>query len=209
MTTTQLSAVPQPAPFRERALRALETHQGTDLVAFLAMLHDQEIAEVVEQAVSARTAVAQVTAAAAIDQQLLACILDAIRPMLRTFAETGARAQHFEGMTEAIRALLRDAEASGSVIDPEQLRRLVDVAPLPQPFRPMVLGFVPSSHYTVGHFRHISTNVEWHLPFSGYSMVAEAPDRPMTAHVAFLHKGVVRPRPQLYQEYGMVMEHME
>jgi hypothetical protein len=31
----------------------------------------------------------------------------------------------------------------------------------------------------------------------------------MTTHVAFLHLGVVRPRPQLYAEFGLVMDHME
>ena len=58
MTTAQLAAVPQmpPTTFRERAMKALETHQGADLVSFLAMLHDQDVAELTEQAVSARTA---------------------------------------------------------------------------------------------------------------------------------------------------------
>ncbi len=209
MTTTQLSAVPPPMTFREKALRALETHQGADLVSFLAMLHDQEVAEAAEQAVSARGAVVSTAAAAAIDQQMLSTVLEAVRPLLRTLAETGVRAAHFEGMAEALRGLLREADSSGGALDAEQVRRILDVPSLPQPFRPMVLGFVPSGHYTVGHFRHVHTNAEWYLPFSGYSMVAEAPDRPMTTHVAFLHKGVVRPRPQLYAEYALVMEHLE
>jgi hypothetical protein len=213
MTThTHLSvAAPptQPASFRERALAALETHQGADLVSFLAMHHEAEIAEVVEQAVSANHAVAQTAAAAAIDQQMLASIVDTVRPMLRQSGENAARASFFAGRVEAIRKLLHDAEAAGAIVDADQLRQLLDVAPAPAPFRPLVVGFVASSHYRVGHFRHIHTNVEWHLPFAGYSMCEESPERPMTVHVAFLHKGVVRPRPQLYAEYGLVMEHME
>lgn len=213
MTSPQLAAVPQvpktPTTFRERAIHALETHQGMDLVSFLSMLHEQDMAELTEQAVSARNSVVQVAAAAAVDQQMVGGVLDVVRPMLRHSAENSARAGHFAGLVEAVRALLNESEAAGSHVDTEQLRRAIDVPVAPAPWRPIVLGFVPSTQYTVGHFRHITTNVEWHLPFSGYSMCEEAPERPMTTHVAFLHKGVVRPRPQLYAEFGLVMEHME
>lgn len=213
MTTTQLASVhPLPEPpmgFRERALRALETHQGLDLVSFLAMLHEQEMAEVVQQAVDARNSVVQMAQAAAVDQQILASVMGVVQPMLRTSAENAARAGHFSATVEAVRGLLREADADGAQVDAEKLRRIVDVPPAAPAFRPIVLGFVPSTQYRVGHFRHVTTNVEWHLPFSGYSMCEEAPNRPMTTHVAFLHKGVVRPRPQLYAEFGLVMEHME
>lgn len=211
MTTAQLAAVPQmpPTTFRERAMKALETHQGADLVSFLAMLHDQDVAELTEQAVSARNSVTQVAAAATVDQQMVAGVLDVVRPMLRHSAEHSARAAHFAGLVEAVRALVRESEAGGSHVDVEQLKRCIDIPAAPAPWRPIILGFVPSTQYRVGHFRHITTNVEWHLPFSGYSMCEESPERPMTTHVAFLHKGVVRPRPQLYAEFGLVMEHME
>ncbi|MFJ8719735.1 hypothetical protein ACIRD9_42490 [Streptomyces violaceus] len=210
MTMTQ--PIPAPAPpasFRERALAALETHQGADLVAFVTMLHDQDVAEVVEQAVSARSAVAQIAAASAVDQQMLASVMSVVQPMLRTSAENATRAGHWSGMTEAVRSLLREADANGTAVDPESLRRVLDV-PVPiSPFRPQVIGFIPSTQYRVGHFRHVNTNTEWHLPFAGFQLCEDAPDRPMAAHVAFLHKGTVRPRPQLYVEHGLVMEHME
>jgi len=213
MTTTQLAAVPQlpqpPATFRERALAALETHQGADLVGFLAMLHDQEVAEAAEQAMAARHSMTQVAMAAAVDQQMLASVMETIRPMLRTSAENAARAGHWSGMVEAVRSLLRDADAQGVSVDPEALRRVLDVPVAVPPFRPLVVGFVPSTQYRFGHFRHVQTNVEWVLPFSGFQLCEDAPERPHTVHVAFLHKGVVRPRPQLYAEHGLVMEHME
>lgn len=213
MTTTQLGTVTQmahaPATFRERGTRALETHQGLDLVAFLAMLHDQEVAEVSEQAAAARNSVVQIAAAASVDQQMMAGVLDVVRPMLRRSAENCARAEHFAGMAAAVRSLLNESDTAGEVIDREQLRRLLDTQAAPAPFRPIVLGFVPSTQYRVGHFRHVHTNVEWQLPFAGYSVCEEMAERPMTTHVAFLHKGVVRPRPQLYAEFNMVMEHME
>jgi hypothetical protein len=213
MTTHQLTAV-QPLPerpvtFRQRAAAALETHQGMDLVSFLSMLHEQDVAELTEQAVSARNSVTQVAAAAAVDQQMLSGVLDVVRPMLRHSAENAARAAHFASLAEGVRALAAEADAAGEFIDTDQLRRVIDVAAAPAPWRPIVLGFVPSTQYRAGHFRHVTTNVEWHLPFSGYALCEESPERPMTTHVAFLHKGVVRPRPQLYAEFGLVMEHME
>jgi hypothetical protein len=213
MTTTQLGTVTQmahpPATFRERATRALETHQGLDLVAFVAMLHDQEIAEVAEQAAAARNSLVQVAEAAAVDQQMMAGILDVVRPMLRRSAENCARAEHFAGMAAAVRSLLNESDTASEAVDREQLRRVLDIQGAPAPFRPIVLGFVPSTQYRIGHFRQIQTNAEWHLPFAGYSVCEEMAERPMTTHVAFLHLGVVRPRPQLYAEFGLVMDHME
>lgn len=212
MTThIQLAPMSQqpPAGFRERGMHALETHQGADLISFLAMLHDQEIAEVVEQAASARNSLAQVAAASSVDQQMLASVLDVVRPMLRRSGENAARAGHFAGVVEAVRALANDAEAAGAGVDIEQLRNVLNAQAAPAPYRPLVLGFVPSTQYRVGHFRHLTTNVEWSLPFSGFATCEEAPERPMTTHVAFLHKGVVRSRPQLYAEFRLIMEHME
>lgn len=211
MMTTQLTAVPQPpATFRERALAALETHQGADLVGFLAMIHEQLVAEVVEQAASARDSVAQVAMAAAVDQQILASVLDTVRPMLRTSGENAARARHWAGVIVAVRSLLHEADSNGVTVASETLRRLLNDVATPAPaFRPLVIGFVPSTQYRVGHFRHVSTNAEVHLPFSGFQMCEESEEGPMTVHVSFLHKGAVRPRPALYAEHGLVMEHME
>jgi hypothetical protein len=206
-----LSALPeQPMPFRERGMRALETHQGADLISLLALHHDHAIAEVTEQAVSARNSAVQTALAASIDQAVYASVMSIIGPMLRTSGENAARAGHFATMTEAVRGLIREAEGAGAAqVDIDALRRITDVPVRPPAFRPLTLGFTPSTQYRIGHFRHVSSGVEWHLPFSGFSLCEEAPDRPMTVHVAFLHKGVVRPRPQLYAEFGMVMEHME
>lgn len=209
MTTTQLMAVPQPSGFRERAMHAMETHQGIDLISFVSRLHDQDMAEVVEQAVSARNALAQVATAATIDQHMLGSVMDLVRPMLRQSAENSARTAHYAGVIEAVRALLNHAENGGGMPNPEDLRRALDITAAPSPHRSLVIGFVPSTQYRVGHFRHVDSNVEWHLPFSGYNLCEEHPERPMTVHVAFLHKGVVRPRPQLYAEHGLIMEHME
>ena len=209
---TTLSAVPlpqRPLTFRERGMAALETHQGGDLVAYLAMLHDQDIAEVTEQAVSARNAVVEVSASAAIDQQMLASVMETIRPMLRRSGENSARAAHYYGQIRSLRSLLREAEANGEAITAQAVLDVLNTHAAPPVFRPMVVGFVPSTMYRVGHFRHVQTNVEWHLPFVGFSQCEESAERPMTVHVAFLHNGVVRARPQLYAEHGLVMEHME
>lgn len=208
-TTIQVMAEQPPMGFRERAMRALETHQGADLVAFLSSMHEAEIAEVAEQAAAARAAVVQVTQSATVDQQMLASVLSTVVPMLRTSAENAARAAHFSSMVETVRARLNEADVEQTMLNPEGVRRALDIAPALAPFRPTVLGFVASNHYSLGKFRHVSTNVEWHLPFVGYSLCEEAPERPMTAHVAFLHKGVVRPRPQLYSDQGLVLEVLE
>lgn len=218
MTTHQmnaLSALPeQPMPFRERAERAIQAHKtdgdGADLAAYLGLHHDYEIAEVSKQAVDARNAAVTTAAAASIDQQLLSHVLEIMRPVLRTSGENAARAQHCASMVEAVRTLLREAEAGGvPAVDADALRRVLAVPAMPAPFRPATIGFVPSMAHTLGHFRHATTGAQWHLPFSGYMACEETPDRPMTVHLAFLHRGVVRARPQLYAEYGMVMEHLE
>lgn len=208
-TLTAVQAEQPPMGFRERAMRALETHQGMDLIAFLSAMHEAELGEVAEQAAAARGAVMQVTQSAAVDQQMLASVLSTVVPMLRTSAENSARAAHFSSMVEVVRARLNEAEAEGTMLDPEAVRRALDIAPALAPFRPTVLGFVPSNQFTLGKFRHHHTNVEWHLPFVGYQLCEEGPERPMTAHVAFLHKGVVRPRPQLYTDQGLVLEFLE
>lgn len=210
MSNLQAVPLPQrPLSFRERAMTALETHQGADLVSYLAMLHDQAVAEADGMAAAARASVVQVAAAAAVDQQMLASVLSTVVPMLRTSGENAARAAHFAGLIEAVRTLLQRADAEGAGIDGEQLRTILNTAANPAPFRPMVLGFVPSTQYRAGTFRHITSNVEWVLPFSGFSLCEESADRPMTAHAAFLHRGVVRPQPQLYVEHGFMLEHLE
>ncbi len=207
-----LQAVPLPQrslSFREQGLSALETHQGADLISFLGMIHDQAMAEADEMAAAARNAVVQVSASAAVDQHMLADVLAVMRPVMHRSAENSARATHFAGVIESVRALLNESESADTAPAIEQLRRLIDVNAATPPFRPAALGFVPSTQYSVGHFRHTHTRQEWHLPFSGYATCEEAPDRPMAVHVAFLHKGVVQPRPKLYAEFGLVLEHME
>lgn len=211
MTLNQLTAVPPvpPATFRERAMAAQETHQGQDLIALLARMHEEVMGEVVEQAVSARTSVMQMADAAVVDQRMLANVLETLRPVLRLSAENAARAGHWSGMVESVRAVLRDAENSGVSPDPEALKRIITTVGAAPAFRPQSYGFVPSTQYRVGHFRHVQTGVTYNLPFCGFTSVMEAADRPMTVHVSFLHNAVVRARPQLYAEYGLAMEHME
>lgn len=206
---TTLQAVTQRRTFREAAMQALEKHQGADLVAFLAMLHDQEMAEAAEQSVSAHAQAVNAAAAAAVDQSMLTSVLSVVQPVLRTSAEASVRSQHFQSIVETVRALANDAEGNSRTIEPAELRSVLDVAQAPAPFRSRTIGFTPSGHYRVGQFRHIRDGQEYLLPFSGYVMCEEAPDRPMTVHVAFLHDSMVRARPQLYAEHGLVLEHME
>jgi hypothetical protein len=211
MKTSQLSALPdQPMPFRERAAQAVTERHGEDLAAYLTLHHDHEVAEAAQQAVTARNAAAQTAAQAGIDQQMLGSVMNTVRPMLRTSGENAARASHYTTMVEAVRTLLRESEAAGLAnVDADALRQVLNVPAMPPAFRPLTAGFVPSDHYRIGHFRHVNTGAEWHLPFAGYVLCEETPDRPMAVHVAFLHMSVVRPRPQLYAEFGMVMEVME
>lgn len=211
--TTHLQAVAQPLPhrpvtFRDRAIAALETHQGADLVAYLAKLHEDDMNEVVGQAASARGAVVDVTAAAALDAQHLAHTLSVVQPLLRRSGENAVRAGHFAGVAEAIRGVLNEAGADGRV-DADLVRAVLDTKPVPAPFRPIVLSLVPSTHFRVGHFRHVHTNAEFHLPFVGYALCEEHPDRPMSSHMAFLHEGTAVPRPRLYAEVGLVLQHVE
>lgn len=209
--THMLSALPdQPMPFRERAAQAVKERHGEDLAAYLDLHHRHEIAEVAEQAAAARGAAVRSAAAAQVDQALLSNLLEILRPALRTSGENAARAVHYSAMAEAARTLVREAEAAGSTaVDVDALRRILNVPATPAPFRPLTIGFTASTAYTLGHFRHTQTGAEWHLPFVGYAACEETPDRPMTVHVAFLHRSVVRPRPQLYAEFGMVLEHLE
>jgi hypothetical protein len=210
--TTPLQAVsplPQrPLTFRDRAIAALETHQGADLVAYLAKLHDDDMNEVVGQAAAARGAVVDVATAAGIDAQQLAHVLAVVQPLLRRSGENAVRAGHFAGRVEAVRAVINEAGPDGRV-DAEAVRDVLDTKPLPAPFRPIALGVTPATHYRVGHFRHVHTNEEIHLPFVGYSLCEDHPDRPMTSHMTFLHDGAAMPRPRLYAEHGLVLQHVE
>lgn len=211
--TTHLQPVPPPLPtrpltFRDRAIAALEHHQGADLVAYLSKLHEDDMREVVEQAAAARTAVVDVTASAAVDAQHLAHTLGVLQPVLRRSADNAVRAGHFAGVAEAVRVMLNEVGPDGRV-DAQLVRDVLDTKPTPVPFRPAVLGLVPASHYRVGHFRHVHTNAEHHLPFVGYSLCEELPDRPMTSHMTFLHDGAAIPRPRLYAEMGLVLQHVE
>lgn len=204
-----VSALPhRPLTFRDRAIAALETHQGTDLVAYLAKLHDDDMNEVVEQAAAARAAVVDVTTAAAIDSQMHAHVLGIIQPVLRRSGENAARAMHFAGMVEAVRAVAGQAGPDGR-IEAEMVHKVLAVTPAPAPFRPATLSFLPSTHFRVGHFRHVHTDVLHHLPFVGYALCEEFPDRPMTIHMTFQSDGVAQPRPRLYAEHGLVLETVE
>lgn len=198
----------RPLNFRDRAIAALETHQGADLVAYLSKLHEDDMQEVVGQAASARGAVVDVTAAASVDAQHLAHALGVIQPLLRRSGENAVRAAHFAHVAESVRAVLNEAGADGRV-DADLVRAVLDVKPAPAPFRPTVLGTVPATHFRVGHFRHVHTNAELHLPFVGYALCEEFPDRPMTSHMTFLHEGAAVPRPRLYAEAGLVLQHVE
>lgn len=210
--TTHLQPVPQlpvrPLTFRDRAIAALETHQGADLVAYLSKLHEDDMREVVEQAAAARAAVVEVTTASAIDSQMHAHVLGIVQPLLRRSGENAARAVHFAGMVEAVRAVANQAGPDGRV-DAEMVHGVLAMTPAPAPFRPMTLAFLPTTHFRVGHFRHVHTNAEHHLPFVGYSLCEEFPDRPMTIHMTFQSDGVAQPRPRLYAEHGLVLETVE
>lgn len=209
MIPSATATPPVPPTFRERSVQAMETHTGLDLVALMALWHDEAIAEVTERAVEARNAVARVSVAAAVDSQMMASVLSVVAPMLRISGENAARSEHFAGVVRNVRTLLAEADGAGTQVDAEQLRQLLDTSAAPAAFRPTTLGFVPSTQYRVGAFRHVHAAGEWHLPFAGFSLCSEAPDRGMTTHLAFLHKGVARPRPVLYAEYGLVMELLE
>jgi hypothetical protein len=210
--TTHLQPVAQlpqrPLTFRDRAIAALETHQGADLVAYLSKLHEDDMQEVVAQAAAARSAVVEVSTAASIDSQMLAHLLGIVQPMLRRSAENAVRATHFAGMAEAVRAAATQAGDDGR-IDAEMIHNVLAVKPTAPPFRPLTLGFVPSTHFRVGHFRHVHTNAELHLPFVGYALCEEFPDRPMTIHMTFQCDGAAQPRPRLYAEQGLVLQRVE
>ena len=212
---SDLHAVPDaprtdlPATFRERAMRALETYQGADLIAYLSMIHEQDMEEVVAQAAAARTSVAEIAQAAGIEQHMLANLMSIVQPVLKLSGENAARAVLHADVLAVVRALLTEAEAQDGAVDAQRLRAALGAQPNVLPWRPLVIGFVPAGHYRLGHFCRVSGEGRRDLPFVGYSMCQEGPDRPMTIHMAFLVEGTVRPQPQLYHQFGLVLEHIE
>lgn len=215
--STQIRPVPeapdeapeQTGSFRARAMAALETYGGADLVAHLATLHDQDMNEVSAQAGAAHASVVEVSAAAALDQQMLTHVIGVVQPMLRASGEAAARSAHYASVLETVRQVAAEAESVGDLVDPALLRSVLNAPAQPAPFRPLTLGIVPSSQYRLGHFREVNGDRIVYLPFVGYSLCQEAEGRPMTTHMTFLRKAVAVPRPALYVEHGLVLVHVE
>lgn len=199
--------------FLRQVVDAMATADGSELAARIAALHHQAVNEEVtrlqKDVSDARDQAAQTAAAASLQWHHNGPLLEMLQHLIRRRGEAGARVAHMATQLGHVAKLCADADGAGGMVSATILKKVIAHTAPAVRWVPATVSFLPSQAYRLGYFKTEDAAVVRALPFVGYALHEDTPDKIPQPHTAFLVDGQVKARPQIQRELGLVLSHLE